>query len=369
MGGRTTVGDWVALQVYVVSLFTPLAWLGTMLGVIVQSFTDMRNLVDLLLETPEPRDAPGAPALRPRDAAAGVSVEFRDVTFHYPADAGAANRVEAQMEAQRQSEVAADAASATRQRGGGGAQRLITAARNSLSGKAYTQFTSPDAALAPAVEPARAASGAKPAPSLAHAPGSSATVSADAVAVDIGAAGGGGGGGGGGAAPVAAATRSGRIVLRGVSFSMRPGTTTALVGHTGCGKSTLARLLFRFYDVLPAAEAASTGGAGAGSVGAGGASGVGGSGGSGSAGGGGCVLVDGVDVRSVTQASLRALIGVVPQDTVLFNDTLAFNIRYGRPGASDEEVAAAARSAQASGWGRGGGRTRTFVCVCGGGEE
>jgi ABC-type transport system involved in Fe-S cluster assembly fused permease/ATPase subunit len=101
-----------------------------------------------------------------------------------------------------------------------------------------------------------------------------------------------------------------RQVLHAVDFTIAPGTTTAVVGATGSGKSTLARLLFRFYDVQ-----------------------------------GGRVLVDGQDVRAVTQASLRAAIGIVPQDTVLFNDTIGYNIGYGRPGSTHEEIVAAARSA------------------------
>jgi ATP-binding cassette subfamily B protein len=101
-----------------------------------------------------------------------------------------------------------------------------------------------------------------------------------------------------------------RQVLFGVDFTVPAGSTTAVVGATGSGKSTLARLLFRFYDVQ-----------------------------------GGRVLVDGQDVRDVTQASLRAAIGIVPQDTVLFNDSIEYNIAYGRPGASGDEVIAAARSA------------------------
>jgi ATP-binding cassette, subfamily B, heavy metal transporter len=101
-----------------------------------------------------------------------------------------------------------------------------------------------------------------------------------------------------------------RQVLHDVSFVVPAGSTTAVVGATGSGKSTLARLLFRFYDV-----------------------------------GAGRVLVDGQDVRSVTQASLRAAIGIVPQDTVLFNDTIEYNIAYGRPGAPHDEVVAAARAA------------------------
>jgi ATP-binding cassette subfamily B protein len=101
-----------------------------------------------------------------------------------------------------------------------------------------------------------------------------------------------------------------RQVLFGVDFTVPTGTTTAVVGATGSGKSTLARLLFRFYDV-----------------------------------GAGRVLIDGQDVRAVTQASLRAAIGIVPQDTVLFNDTIEYNIAYGRPGATRDEVIAAAKSA------------------------
>ncbi len=101
-----------------------------------------------------------------------------------------------------------------------------------------------------------------------------------------------------------------RQILFDVDFAVEAGTTTAVVGHSGSGKSTLARLLFRFYDVDR-----------------------------------GEILIDGQDLRSVTQASLRAAIGIVPQDTVLFNDSIAYNIAYGRPGASQEEIVAAARAA------------------------
>ena len=102
-----------------------------------------------------------------------------------------------------------------------------------------------------------------------------------------------------------------RPILRKVTFSIPAGQRLAVVGSSGAGKSTLARLLFRFYDVS-----------------------------------GGAVRIDGVDIRQLTQQSLRAHIGIVPQDTVLFNDTIYYNIAYGRPTASREEVIAAARSAQ-----------------------
>ena len=102
-----------------------------------------------------------------------------------------------------------------------------------------------------------------------------------------------------------------RKILKGISFTVPPGNTVAIVGPSGAGKSTISRLLFRFYE--PNA---------------------------------GRVLIDGQDIASVTQASLRASIGMVPQDTVLFNDTIGYNIAYGRDGASDEDVRAAAAMAQ-----------------------
>ena len=102
-----------------------------------------------------------------------------------------------------------------------------------------------------------------------------------------------------------------RIILDGLSFEVPAGKMVAIVGPSGAGKSTVSRILLRFYDVA-----------------------------------GGRVTIDGQDIRDVTQKSLRAAIGVVPQDTVLFNDTILYNIRYGRPDATDEEVYEAARMAQ-----------------------
>ncbi|PPE65254.1 ABCB family ABC transporter ATP-binding protein/permease [Caldimonas caldifontis] len=101
-----------------------------------------------------------------------------------------------------------------------------------------------------------------------------------------------------------------RPILRGLSFEIPAGRKVAVVGPSGAGKSTLARLLFRFYDVDA-----------------------------------GRITIDGQDIRQVSQASLRRAIGIVPQDTVLFNDTIEYNIAYGRPGASREEVVAAAQAA------------------------
>jgi len=102
-----------------------------------------------------------------------------------------------------------------------------------------------------------------------------------------------------------------RAILKGVNITAKPGETVAIVGSSGSGKSTIGRLLFRFYDV-----------------------------------GSGALRIDGQDVRDVTQASLHAQVGVVPQDTVLFNDTVHYNIAYGRPSAGEDEIVAAAKSAK-----------------------
>ena len=106
-----------------------------------------------------------------------------------------------------------------------------------------------------------------------------------------------------------------RPILHEVSFEIPAGKTVAVVGPSGSGKSTLARLLYRFYDVQA-----------------------------------GSIRIGGEDIRQVTQASVRQAIGIVPQDTVLFNDTVAYNIAYGRPGASQDEVEAAARAAHIHGF-------------------
>ena len=110
---------------------------------------------------------------------------------------------------------------------------------------------------------------------------------------------------------VSFAYEAARPILKNVSFEIPPGKTVAVVGSSGAGKSTLARLLYRFYDVQD-----------------------------------GRITIAGQDIKGVTQASLRQAIGIVPQDTVLFNDTVEYNIAYGRPGASREEVEGAARAAR-----------------------
>jgi ATP-binding cassette subfamily B protein len=110
---------------------------------------------------------------------------------------------------------------------------------------------------------------------------------------------------------VSFAYESTRPILHQVSFEIPPGKTVAVVGSSGAGKSTLARLLYRFYDVQQ-----------------------------------GRITIAGQDIKHVTQASVRQAIGIVPQDTVLFNDTVEYNIAYGKPGASHAEVEEAARAAR-----------------------
>ncbi len=126
---------------------------------------------------------------------------------------------------------------------------------------------------------------------------------------------------------VSFAYESARPILHDVSFEIPAGRTVAVVGPSGSGKSTLARLMFRFYDVGGPAQAGAPGEHDP------------------VAAGSGRILIAGQDIRSVTQSSVRRAIGIVPQDTVLFNDTIAYNIRYGRPQASDLEVEQAARAA------------------------
>ena len=107
----------------------------------------------------------------------------------------------------------------------------------------------------------------------------------------------------------------GMPILKGIDLDIAPGQTLAVVGPSGAGKSTLARLMYRFYDLT-----------------------------------GGRITIDGQDIAHVTQASLRAAIGIVPQDTVLFNDTIGYNIAYGREGAGEEEIVRAAKGAAIAGF-------------------
>lgn len=189
INGELDVGAFVAINAYILGVFAPLSWLGTIYNGIITGIVDIQNLLHLLAEHPDVTDAPNAAPLRV-PLRGGMDIEFRDVHFHYPEQ------------------------------------------------------------------------------------------------------------------PV-------HRGLQGVSFVVKPGTTTAIVGHTGAGKTTISRLLFRFYDPHR-----------------------------------GQILLGGQDIKTVTQQSVRGAIGVVPQDTVMFNDTIMYNIRYGRMTASMHEVEQAAAASQ-----------------------
>jgi ABC-type transport system involved in Fe-S cluster assembly fused permease/ATPase subunit len=268
VAGRASIGDFVALQTWVVQLFQPLSWLGSLYTMVLGAMTDMGNLALLLREEPDVKDAPEARVLGLADRQKGAAVEFRGVNFSYPVSR---DRVEAQMDAQRETERRGQ----ERRDGAGG---LLQRLRRAVG-------------LAPNRLDLGAGSADAPIP-----------LGVDAVAVAVSPA---------SSSSSSSSSSSPRLILDKVSFRIEPGKTLAVVGHTGSGKSTVARLLFRFFDANE-----------------------------------GSVRVDGQDVREVTQTSLRAAIGIVPQDAVLFNESIRYNIAYGKPDATDEEIEEAARAAQ-----------------------
>jgi ABC-type multidrug transport system fused ATPase/permease subunit len=340
--GNISPGAFVAMLTFVSQLFAPLSWLGTMYSMLVQAFADMQNLADLMREEPDVPDLPGAKPLVLRDRAAGATISFEDVVFAYGA---AGNRIEAGMERARLEELAATEAGQRRRaevrrwlsrmtlglvRAPAAAGYRTVGEEERSAGSTAESGASHDSSVGLELTPARGSGGAattaKPTLRLADDPAagararpngsssssSSAAAAAGHVALDVSAAGAASAhatssSSAGGVRNSSAHSRSGsanggstqegtaatpkaeaqRTVIDGISFTIRGGTTTAIVGQTGSGKSTLSKLLFRFYDVK-----------------------------------GGSIRIDGQDIRDVTQTSLRAVIGLVPQDCTLFNDSM-----------------------------------------------
>lgn len=263
MQGRVTVGDIISIQALIIQLFVPLDRLGYMYNGVVTALVDTQALSDLLSIQPEVQDTQSARPLRLSHRDSGPTIDFKNVLFRYPPPPAAAD----------------------------GASRATVS-----TGRWWHRLAFWRAAAAAYIAVPATATGATAA----------AVTATDDADVE------------GACSEASDASRNGaeddalqRNIINGLSFQIRAGTTTAIVGATGSGKSTLSKLLYRLYDVT-----------------------------------GGCITVDGQDIRSVTQCSLRAAIGIVPQDTVLFNDTLRFNIKYGRPDATDAEMEAAAQRAQ-----------------------
>ena len=225
--GDMTLGTWVAVQTWVTRVFVPLNFLGSVYSMIVNALVDVRNLSELLSESPDIVDAPYATDLVPYNYTTSSSKKGIFST------SSRSNSSKPDVDIEMQ---------------------------NNGKGQPGLQIRFEDIHFHYPEQP-----------------------------VEKG--------------------------LKGVSFIVEPGTTTAIVGSTGAGKTTISRLLFRFYDPV-----------------------------------GGRVMIDHKDIKVHTQKSTRKLVGIVPQDTVLFNDSIMYNIRYGRMDATDEEVIAAAKAAQIQGF-------------------
>lgn len=256
------VGDFVAVGIWIVQLFTPLNFLGTVYNSLISAWVDLSNLSELLSQQPDLVDAPGALDLTKDLAQRRL---FNTHQHYNDGGNGVATSSSSSSVVVTSPVIAADD-------------------DNDADVKNANEHPASTAAMSTAHRGEGRGSGSKRASSKVG-------ITFDQV-------------------HFAYPSGSGRG-LHGVSFHVAPGTTTALVGTTGAGKTTCGRLLFRFMDPQS-----------------------------------GSVLVGQRDVTTVTQASLRHTIGVVPQDTVLFNDTIYHNVLYGNLSATKEEVEAAAKGAQ-----------------------
>jgi len=242
--GEMSIGSWVAIQTWIVQIFQPLNFLGTVYHMIVQALIDVRNLSELLSEKPDIVDFPNA-----------THIPYYTALTRGRMRATSDANVESTVEAEKDSSRGSSSVDGTgKMRSGSDLETGLNVRDVDMSAGIGLTFKNVSF----------------------HYP---------SQPVEKG--------------------------LKNVSFTVPPGTTTAVVGHTGAGKTTISRLIFRFYE--PTA---------------------------------GQVMLGDYDIRQATQLSVRSLIGVVPQDTVMFNESIMYNIRYGRLDASDEEVKAAAEAAQ-----------------------
>jgi ABC-type transport system involved in Fe-S cluster assembly fused permease/ATPase subunit len=320
VNGRSSLGAFVALQNWVMQLFQPLSWLGSLYMVIQTSLTDTLNVAALLKEQPSVKDKLDSKPLVLHNRIHGATIEVKALHFAYPE---ARDRLNESREFQREKERKEKEALTAARLKSPFLLRLFLNLNDFISviKQRVTSFLPPRVGAIRLDE-----SNGSEISSSSPTSGSIQQSGIDNIAIQINSASNNNGdteqekkgddiksikettssvkqvGGGTGLV---------RQVLTDVSFLIKPGKTTAIVGSTGSGKSTISRLLFRYYDPDS-----------------------------------GAILIDGEDIRNVQQGSLRSSIGIVPQDAVLFNDTIKANIAYGRLGATDAEVIEAAKAAQ-----------------------
>ena len=262
VNGEMTVGAWVAVQTWILQIFQPLNFLGTVYSMIIQALIDVRNLSDLLSEKMDIVDSPDAQ--------------------HIPYYNAQKARLRATSDANAESLILADGSP------------VSSSSSSSIDKEAKATTADQDKVNEKDIEIGqvitRSGSGNNDMPVVDISKGVG--LAFENVHFNY---------------PSQPIERG----LKGVTFTVDPGTTTAVVGSTGAGKTTLSRLVFRFYEPRI-----------------------------------GKVLLGGYNIRECTQQSVRSCIGVVPQDTVMFNESILYNIRYGRLDATDEEVYAAAEAAQ-----------------------
>lgn len=260
IAGEMTIGGWVAVQAWVTTIYQPLNFLGSIYAAIVQALIDVKNLSELLSEDPDIVDEPGA-----------IDIPYYSYQQQNFARIRSKSNVSVDIDTDgiSMSERVSESKSSVKDGNGNGSVKVKEQGQGQLSVTNGIDDAACERALAEGVG-----------------------IEFRNVTFNY-------------------PSQPKEKGLKGVSFTVAPGTTTALVGSTGAGKTTISRLLFRFYDPIE-----------------------------------GSVQLGDYDIKHCTQKSVRSMVGIVPQDTVLFNDSIMYNIKYGRLDATDEEVWAAAEAAQ-----------------------